>query len=330
MDTGHEQPKETPSLGDAPVPVAVPAPPQLPVQPRFTAPVPGTSIISPLTGNTYRIFQEIGQGNFGIVFACSDTWNNDLAAKVFKPRNLPYEVVQGEAAAEFMKLMQLRHPNITHVFDAFEFQHTFYIVCERCYWPLHQFIARDGFDGAIWLPAVARCVLQAVHFIHVSGYVHQDIHMGNVFFHWVKDALLPERTDDGAINGAMTFKVGDLGLTKLIPHVDAQNTVLADWIKPPEAIAPSKFGQLDHRLDIYHCGLLLLQVLLGRELRFSRDEILAGKPRDMAQALPAPFNFALEKALRRHVEFRTATALEFWRDLNSSAANAPPDLLATL
>ncbi len=118
MDTGHEQPKETPSLGDAPVPLAVPAPPQLPVQPRFTAPVPGTSIISPLTGNTYRIFQEIGQGNFGIVFACSDTWNNDLAAKVFKPRNLPYEVVQGEAAAEFMKLMQLRHPNIISVFEA--------------------------------------------------------------------------------------------------------------------------------------------------------------------------------------------------------------------
>lgn len=327
MNAEDEQLKPTPSLDDAPVPVPIPAP-QLPVERRFTAPLPGTSIISPLTGNNYRIFQELGQGNFGIVFACTDTWNNDLAAKVFKPRNLPYEVVQGAAAAEFVKLMQLRHPNITHVFDAFEFQDTFYIVCERCYWPLHQFIARDGFDGAIWLSAVARCVLQAVHFIHVSGYVHQDIHMGNVFFHWVKDELIPERAD-GAINGAMTFKVGDLGLTKLIPNVDAQNTVLADLITPPEAIAPSEFGPLDHRMDIYQCALLFLQVLHGGELRFARDEVLAGKPREMAQALPAPFNFALEKALRRHVEFRTATALEFWRDLNSSATNNVPDLLAS-
>src|SRR6185437_4504928 len=33
--------------------------------------------------------------------------------------------------------------------------------------------------------------------------------------------------------------------------------------------------------------------------------------------LPAPFGFALEKALRRHVSYRTASAMELWRDLNS-------------
>jgi hypothetical protein len=37
-------------------------------------------------------------------------------------------------------------------------------------------------------------------------------------------------------------------------------------------------------------------------------------------------NIALEKALRRHVMFRTETAIELWRDLNSpEAAGAQAD-----
>jgi hypothetical protein len=48
---------------------------------------------------------------------------------------------------------------------------------------------------------------------------------------------------------------------------------------------------------------------------FSEDEILGGKPREMAELLPQPLNFALGKALRRHVAYRTSGAMELWRDL---------------
>ena len=75
----------------------------------------------------------------------------------------------------------------------------------------------------------------------------------------------------------------------------------------------------DHRVDIYHCGLLLLSLEHSKELQFTREEILEGKPRQMALLLRAPLNFALEKALRRHVSKRTETARELWRDLNSQA-----------
>jgi len=40
---------------------------------------------------------------------------------------------------------------------------------------------------------------------------------------------------------------------------------------------------------------------------------------DALGGLRSPFNFALEKALRRHVSKRTETARELWRDLKSSA-----------
>jgi len=158
--------------------------------------------------------------------------------------------------------------------------------------------------------------LQAVDYIHISQYAHQDIHLGNVFAAFAKDEM------DSANPGAIHFKLGDLGVAKLFSEIDATNT-RAVWMLPPEALEPSEFGPLDHRIDIYHCGLLFLHLLHGRELRFSGDEIKGGRPRELARQLPAPYRFALEKALRRHVANRTATAMELWRDLNSPAQTLP-------
>lgn len=280
--------------------------------PTFTPPDVGMTITSRVTGSTYQIGSPIGEGHFGIVYAGTDTWTNDLAIKVFKPRNMPYEMVRDDAVAEYQKLTLLRHPFITYIFDAFEYRHTFYIVTERCYRPLNEVIRADGFNGQIWLKAISRCVLQALHFIHSNNFAHQDLHLGNVFAGWTKDELVPDK------EGAFTFKIGDLGLTKLLPDMDARNTVLAEWMKAPEALDPGEFGPMDHRMDIYHVGLLFLQVLLGKEMQFTREEILSGKPRDLAMLLPAPHGNALEKTLRRHAMHRPMTAMEVWQDLQAA------------
>jgi hypothetical protein len=98
--------------------------------------------------------------------------------------------------------------------------------------------------------------------------------------------------------------------------MDAQNTVVADWIRAPEVIDVGQFGPLDHRMDIYHAGLLLLQVAVGKPLRFSREDVLAGSPRQLAELLPPPAGPAIAHALRRHAAARYSTAMEFWRALN--------------
>ncbi|PIX84778.1 MAG: protein kinase family protein, partial [Nitrospirae bacterium CG_4_10_14_3_um_filter_53_41] len=114
------------------------------------------------------------------------------------------------------------------------------------------------------------------------------------------------------------------GVAKLFGELDATNT-RAEWMLPPEAIDPAEFGAIDYRIDLYHIGQLLLQFAFSRELRFSREEILSGRPREMALSLQAPYSFALEKALRRHVTFRTAGAMELWRDLHTPHAPALPN-----
>jgi serine/threonine protein kinase len=253
--------------------------------------------------------EKIGEGNFGFVYSCVDHWNNNLAAKVLKPL-YPYEKVKAAAEAELSKLNLLRHPHITYVFDAFEYRETFYIVTERCYCPLSSLFSLNPFNGILWVRPIARCLLQAVHYVHLNQYAHQDIHPGNVFAALAKDELDPGNP------GALNFKLGDLGVAKLFGEIDATNT-RALWMLPPEALDSSEFGPLDYRIDIYHCGLLFLQLAYAKDLRFTAEEIKAGKPREMALQLSAPYNFALEKALRRHVSYRTASAMELWRDLSS-------------
>jgi len=254
-------------------------------------PTAGEVITSLATRNSYTMGERIGEGHFGLVYSCVDAWGNDLAAKVLKPTG-PYEKVRASAEAEIQRLLALRHPHITYVFDAFEFRDTFYIITERCYCPLTQLFTLQPFDGRVWLTPVARCLLQAVQYLHMNQYAHQDIHVGNVFAAFSRDEMQP--TAPGAIH----FKLGDLGVSKVFSEIDASNT-LAEWMRPPEALDPSEFGPMDHRIDIYHVGLLFLQLACSAQIQFSGDEILAGRPREMALGLPAPLNFALEKALRR-------------------------------
>ena len=288
-----------------------PEPQAAPVDRNAIPPSPGEVITSLATGTTYTMGEKLGEGSFGVVFACSDGWGNDLAAKVLKPIRT-YDEDRAAALGEMQRLLLLRHPYVTYVYDAFEYRDTFYIITERCYCPLTELYKLNQFNGTLWLMPIARCLLQAIQYLHVSGYAHQDVHPGNVFAAFSRDEMAP------AVPGSIHFKLGDLGVSKVFGDLDGTNT-LAEWIKPPEAIEPAEYGPLDRRIDIYHCGLLLLQLALSQEMRFSRDEILAGRPREMALALPAPFNFALEKALRRHAAFRTGSAEELWRDLNSPA-----------
>ena len=279
----------------------------LPVK-SATQPSFGETITSLFTGNTYTIGHQIGEGHFGIVYACSDVWNNELAVKVLKQIGT-YEQVKEKAEGEFSRLMELRHPNITFVYDAFEFRHTFYIVTERCAAPISTILDSPNLNGMSWFMPIARQLLQAVHYLHLNNYVHQDIHEDNVFSTFIQDEMIPDRE-------AIQFKLGDLGVTKFLDDVDAVNT-RAKWLLPPEVLNPSEFGPTDTRIDIYHLGLLFLQLAGSRRLRFTPEEILSGKPREMALQLSFPYNTALEKTLRRHVAYRTESAMELWRDLNA-------------
>lgn len=313
---------------------------QLPEQTPLTPPVPTRHIVYPQEGEVvsfqnrlYRLGKQIGQGGFGIVYACTDDWGNDLAAKVFLPQGKAYEQVEQDWQRELRNLVTLRHPNITHVYDAFEWRDTFYIITERCDQTLKELIAWPEVKGELWLLPMARCVLQGTHFIHQAGYVHKDLHPGNIFLRYVRDEMSPVN------NQVLVFKIGDLGISRLATEIDVFNTILAQWMLPPEFLSPKDFGKVGPQTDIYHIGLLCMSLLAGKTIEFTTEEILNGKPRQLAETLQSPCAPAIARALRRHVADRTQTPLDFWRELSALATSVPlptatqpnfPDLLSLI
>lgn len=281
---------------------------------QFTRPAVGDSIT--VDGKYYFLGKLIGKGSFGETYECTDEWSNPLVAKVLVPRNQTYDEVKENWLQELHKLMQLRHPNITFVHQAFEYRDTFYLVIERCSMTLDAIIDDPTLTHELWVPHVARDLLQALDYIHTIGYVHKDIHAGNVFVAQSFDRMVPTK------DPVWSFKVGDLGISRLETDIRAFNTLLAQWMIPPEALDPAEFGQVSRATDIYHAALLLLALLVGRTPTFTPDEVLAGAPRQLAESLSSRFAPAVARALRRHTSARTPTAMQFWRELSSMTHGA--------
>lgn len=273
---------------------------------------PNIGDIITFKGRRYYLGQQFAIGYFGAVYECTDDWGNELVAKVLLPQNRPYEAVRQSWERELSNLVNLRHPNITYIYDAFECNDTFYLIIERCSDNLETLILWPDLQPELWIKPVSRCILQAIHFIHTAGNVHKDIHPRNVFTRYV-------RSEMGGDEFSTVFKIGDLGISRLEPQIDAFNTVFAQWMLAPEFLAPREFGRIGMPVDIYHAGLLFLCLLLKRIPTFTKEEIVQGKPRQMAEALQSPYGPAIAKALRRHVVHRTSCALEFWHDINTSA-----------
>ena len=282
---------------------------QLPVPRTFVPPRTGEKI--ECNGIGYFIGQKIGEGAFGAVFDCRDEWGNELAAKVLLPQNRSYEAVREEWLHEFQNLQQLRHPHITFIHQAFEYRDTFYLIVEKCSFTLKDLIGNPDINGEIWLPHVSRDILNGLQYIHDQKYVHKDLHAGNVLVSLQRDTLVPDNQP------VWRFKIGDLGISRLEGDIRIFNTRLAQWMLPPEFLQPAEFGVVGKHVDIYHVGLLLLRLLLNQTPNFTKDDIIAGRPRELAEGLQSKYAMAIARALRRHVSARTPSAIEMWREISA-------------
>ena len=117
-------------------------------------------------------------------------------------------------------------------------------------------------------------------FIHNLGIVHKDLHPGNVFISQTYERMLPHK------DPIWSFKIGDLGICRLEGDQQLFNT-MAPWMIPPEFYNPVEYAREAMRIDIYHVGLLLLSILLKANLSFTKDQVLSGFPRILAERNPS-------------------------------------------
>ncbi|MCA9618871.1 MAG: serine/threonine protein kinase [Myxococcales bacterium] len=270
-------------------------------------PTPGTQLAS--SRGAYLVSSLIGDGQYGSVYECYGPFDQIYALKMFRPANRHYETVKQEWADEMKRLESYRHPNIVYIYDAFEWQHLFYLVLEKCDTSIKAMLGTPFRDD--YLFEVTRQLLMALGYLHDNGLVHSDLHGGNVL---VSNAL-----------GSPVVKLTDFGVAH---QLEGQN-----WFRPqvanPKILTPELLtaGYTTRQSDLYQLGLLLFRMHTGQSAlpegvgyHDMQRLIAEGVPRQRAEALNNPIGHVIAKLLRRRDAYRYKSAREVWDDLRQLRA----------
>jgi len=216
------------------------------------------------------------------------------------------------------------HPNICEVYDLGTLDDgSPYLVMEKLVGEtLADRIAAEGglpFDDVI---DTLVQVLSGLVAAHEKGIVHRDIKPENVFL-------------TSRVGCPPLVKLLDFGVSKVIaPLIGARDEDLdltrtgmvmgTPYYMSPEQARGDR--NLDARVDLYACGIILYEALTGRRPFTAPNynalllQILGTKPkpaRDLRPALPNGFDAVLDTAMARNREDRYRSAAEFQRDLQT-------------
>ncbi|HMI95635.1 MAG TPA: protein kinase [Micropepsaceae bacterium] len=171
----------------------------------------------------YEIIGILGSGGFGITYMARDTTLDTLVAiKEYLPGD--FAVRQGDSQVtaksstskgdfdwglsrfldEARVLAKFRHPNIVHVNQIFEANHTAYIVMEyEKGEPLDDFLKRTGPISEQQTTDILFPILDGLKRVHELGFLHRDIKPSNIIIRHEGGAVL---IDFGAARQAMETK----------------------------------------------------------------------------------------------------------------------------
>jgi serine/threonine-protein kinase len=214
------------------------------------------------------------------------------------------------------------HPNVCEVYDVDQLADGRpYLVMEKLVGEtLAGRIARHGRLPPGDVVHILVQILSALIAAHDKGIIHRDIKPENVF--------LAERSGCPPL-----AKLLDFGVSKATPGKGGHWIDEVDLTRrgrvmgTPQYLSPEQARgdrDLDRRVDIYACGVLLYEGLTGQRPFAGSNHadllraIVKERPRparELRRALPAGFDAVLAKAMARNRGERYATAAEFQRAL---------------
>lgn len=256
----------------------------------------------------YVVGQQVGAGNFGAVYECVGPFDQRYALKVLRPSGRPIDKVREEWSREVRRLLELRHPNVVYIHDAFEWEGTFCVALEWCDHTLHDMLEQPLQEElAIEL---ARQMLAAVQYLHDWDLVHDDLHPGNVL---IQQADRP------------IVKISDFGISaELRGAPTVRPEIVHHAIMAPELIAA---GYTSKQSDLYQLGMILFWMVTGhppmdRHVPYDQLvwQISEGVARQRAEQLGTPLGNVIAKMLRRRDAYRYTSAREVWNDLKQLPA----------
>jgi tRNA A-37 threonylcarbamoyl transferase component Bud32 len=275
-------------------------------------------LVGTVVGERYRILGRIGEGGMGTVFRVEHV----LMKKVLALKLLRSEFSNVTDAArrferEAQSASRLNHPNIITVTD---FGHgaagELFLVMEFVAGePLSEVLLRGGRMEVGRACHIACQILRALEHAHGEGVIHRDLKPANVML--VKD---PDPRNPEAV------KILDFGIAKMTQAQGGDEPLTRGVMifGTPAYMSPEQAAgqESDSRVDLYSCGVILYEMLVGRKpfecddlVKLLSMQITAPPPRFIDVAadahIPTDLEAVVMHALEKERDKRFATAAEF-------------------
>lgn len=262
----------------------------------------------------YQIKRELGRGAMGIVYEAFDPLiERTVAIKTILKSNIEKTEVD-ETFKRFRREARaagrLSHPKIVSIYEYGEDDEMAFIAMELVKGKeLKEFFDNDQRFSIGESIRIVLQLLDALDYSHSRNVVHRDIKPANILI-----------TGDGQL------KIADFGIAK----IDSSNlTQVGVVLGTPTYMSPEQFmgHEVDHRTDLYACGVILYQFLTG-ERPFSGSVItIMHQAVNKETPLPSSINpdvskeldSVVRKAMSKRKEDRFQSASEFMLALKTAA-----------
>lgn len=205
-------------------------------------------LVGTLVDNRYAVRSKLARGGMSTVYLATDLrLERDVALKVLHPNLATDETFLDRLGREAKAAAKLSHPHVVGVLDQGNDGLTAYLVMEY----IKGHTLRDVIRSKGALPprlalALIDPVVEGLGEAHAAGLIHRDVKPENVLI-----------ADDGRI------KIGDFGLARAVTTSTSTGTLIGTigYLSPELVLGKPA----DARSDIYSVGIMLYEMLTGRQ-----------------------------------------------------------------
>ena len=236
-----------------------------------------------------------------------------VTLKVISEKYLGDESAQLRFLREARAAASLRHSNVASVLHLGRTGSSYFYAMEFVAGEtLEKLIRRSGRLDVKLALEIATQVAAGLAAVHKKGLVHRDIKPSNIMVNFEDE-------------GAVTAKIIDLGLAKVVNEAGSQTaiSVPGGFAGTPEFASPEQFAGVgaDIRSDLYSLGVALWEMVTGHVLfRGSPAEVMyqhqhAPLPLEQLESVPQPVVSLIEVLLDKDPKRRFQTPAELLKAL---------------